>query len=438
MKKIIGYVRESTQWQVTNGYNLGEQKRKIEEFCKYKYETGSYELEIKEERGVSARNLKRPQIQSIIELIKAKSIDILVIHNLDRLTRSVKDLAYLIELLEEYSTELVSITESIDTTTPSGRTFILMIGVISQWEEDSISWRTKRGMAEALERGYYCKPRVPFGYVRDPQDKRYLIIDDEKAEYIRYIFETVARGIKTANEIYLDFKKGKVLGKKWGQDDVYRILKNKAYTGDVELFGKVYEGVIPAIVTKELQKEALERVKLRSRKKKYKYPFRGILLCSECGSTLKCDSTHKKIRGKVYKVYQYYFCECCKNRISQNCIQEQVENKLSRLLDKEHTKEIRKSFLKHLKQVEKDINAVIDLILSQGRSEILIKKYEALVNEREELFKKAEKQDEGNIPLIDMDNLKDLIYKYISHIKVDLIRKSIDVEYKKKFLNKTK
>ena len=404
MKKIIGYVRESTQWQVTNGYNLGEQKRKIEEFCKYKYETGSYELEIREERGVSARNLKRPQIQSIIELIKAKSIDILIIHYLDRLTRSVKDLAYLIELLEEYSIELVSITESIDTTTPSGRTFILMIGVISQWEEDSISWRTKRGMAEALERGYYCKPRVPLGYVRDPQDKRYLIIDDEKAEYIRYIFETVARGIKTANEIYLDFKKG-----------------------------KVYEGVIPAIVTKELQKEALERVKLRSRKKKYKYPFRGILLCSECGSTLKCDSTHKKIRGKVYKVYQYYFCECCKNRISQNCIQEQVEHKLSRMLDKEHAKEIRKSFLKHLKQVEKDINAVIDLILNQGRNEILIKKYEALVHERDELFKEAEKQNEGNTPFIDMDNLRDLIYQYISHIKVDLTRKSIVVEYKNKY-----
>lgn len=219
---------------------------------------------------------------------------------------------------------------------------------------------------------------------------------------------------------------------------MYRILKNKAYTGDVELFGKVYEGVIPAIVTKELQKEALERVKLRSRKKKYQYPFRGILLCSECGSTLKCDSTHKKIRGKVYRVYQYYFCEYCKNRISQNCIQEQVEHKLSRLLDKEHTKEIRNSFLKHLKQVEKDINAVIDLILSQGRNEILIKKYESLVNEREELFKKTEKQDEDNMSLVDTENLKDLIYKYISHIKVDLIKKSIDVEYKKKFSNKTK
>lgn len=109
-----------------------------------------------------------------------------------------------------------------------------------------------------------------------------------------------------------------------------------------------------------------------------------------------------------------------------------MENKLSRLLDKEHTKEIRNSFLKHLKQVEKDINAVIDLILSQGRNEILIKKYGSLVNEREELFKKAEKQNEGNTPLNDMDNLKDLIYKYIRYIKVDLIKKSIDVEYKKK------
>ena len=152
-----------------------------------------------------------------------------------------------------------------------------------------------------------------------------------------------------------------------------------------------------------------------------------------CGSTLKCDSTHKKIRGKVYKVYQYYFCECCKNRISQNCIQEQVENKLSRMLDKEHAKEIRKSFLKHLKQVEKDINAVIELILNQGRNEILIKKYEALVHERDELFKEAEKQNEGNTPFIDMDNFRDLIYQYISHIKVDLIRKSIVVEYKKKY-----
>ena len=109
-----------------------------------------------------------------------------------------------------------------------------------------------------------------------------------------------------------------------------------------------------------------------------------------------------------------------------------MENKLSRLLDKEHTKEIRKSFLKHLKQVEKDINTVIDLILNQGRNEILIKKYEALVNEREELFKKAEKQDEGNIPLVDTENLKELIYKYISSIKVDLIKKTIKVEYNKK------
>ena len=94
--------------------------------------------------------------------------------------------------------------------------------------------------------------------------------------------------------------------------------------------------------------------------------------------------------------------------------------------------------MKHLKQVEKDINAVIDLILSQGRSEILIKKYEGLVNEREELFKKTEKQDEDNMSLVDTENLKDLIYKYISHIKVDLIKKSINVEYKKKFSNKTK
>ena len=223
MKKIIGYVRESTQLQVINGYNLGEQKRKIELYCEYKYEKDSYTLEVKEERGVSAKNLKRPQMNSIIQLIKAKELDALIIHNLDRLTRSVKDLAYLIELLEKNHIELISITENIDTSTPSGRMFIMIIGVISQWEEDSISWRTKRGLEEAARRGFYCKGKVPLGYKRNPEDKHYLIIDDETAGVIKNIFDCIVNKGMNAWNVTLEYRRNKVLNRKWQKNDIYKI-----------------------------------------------------------------------------------------------------------------------------------------------------------------------------------------------------------------------
>lgn len=91
--KIIGYVRESTMKQINNGYNLEEQTRKINEYCNY-YKSIEYSLEIVQERGVSARSLKRPQIKKVIEMIENRKIDILIIHNLDRLTRSVSDLSF--------------------------------------------------------------------------------------------------------------------------------------------------------------------------------------------------------------------------------------------------------------------------------------------------------------------------------------------------------
>lgn len=118
--------------------------------------------------------------------------------------------------------ELISITENIDTTSPSGRMFILMTGVISQWEEDSITWRTERGLIESAKQGNYCKPGAPIGYKRNPKNNKRLIIDPESSAVAKYIFDSITSGEKTAFELGKELKKDKVLGYKWEEHLIYK------------------------------------------------------------------------------------------------------------------------------------------------------------------------------------------------------------------------
>lgn len=430
MKKIIGYVRESTQLQVINGYNLGEQKRKIELYCEYKYEKDSYTLEVKEECGVSAKNLKRPQMNSIIQLIKSKELDALIIHNLDRLTRSVKDLAYLIEILEKNHIELISITENIDTSTPSGRMFILIIGVISQWEEDSISWRTKRGLEEAARRGFYCKGKVPLGYKRNPDDKHYLIIDDETAGVIKNIFDCIVNKGMNAWNVTLEYRRNKVLNRKWQKNDIYTIVKNLVYSGTLVFGENSYDGVIPPIVDKETQLEAIRLTNLKSRNRRYKYLFKREIICKSCENTLVCNcSSRKKKHTQKREVYKYYVCSKCKKRISESVISESVKGQLKKYLIEHQIKlEQKKSRIK-LKEIDKEMNAVLDMVISNGRDEVLIKRYN-------ELAEKRMKLSHGNGVCVDGDldeeELSNYVRKYVQKIVVDFENQRVKTIFKRR------
>ena len=244
-------------------------------------------------------------MNSIIQLIKSKELDTLIIHNLDRLTRSVKDLAYLIEILEKNHIELISITENIDTSTPSGRMFIMIIGVISQWEEDSISWRTKRGLEEAARRGFYCKGKVPLGYKRNPDNKHYLIIDDETAGVIKNIFDCIVNKGMNVWNVTSEYRRNKVLNRKWQKNDIYKIVRNLVYSGTLVFGGNNYDDVIPPIVDKETQLEAIRLTNLKSRNRRYKYLFKGVVTCKICKRTLVCDcSSRKKNHTKQRELYK--------------------------------------------------------------------------------------------------------------------------------------
>ena len=93
----------------------------------------------------------RPELNKLLD--RMTSGDTVVIESLSRLGRSTKDLIELVELFESKNVNLVSLKESIDTSTPTGKLLFTLMSAIAQFERDCIAERTRDGLKAARARG---------------------------------------------------------------------------------------------------------------------------------------------------------------------------------------------------------------------------------------------------------------------------------------------
>jgi DNA invertase Pin-like site-specific DNA recombinase len=116
--------------------------------------------------GCSAKTLDRTGLQTALSMITGKKpiASALLVAKLDRLTRSVKDLAELVDTVFSKKATLLSVSDQIDTRTATGRMVLNMIGTIAQWERETISERTKAAMQHKKAKGEYTGGRVPYGF----------------------------------------------------------------------------------------------------------------------------------------------------------------------------------------------------------------------------------------------------------------------------------
>ncbi len=96
---------------------------------------------------------------------------------LDRLTRSTRDLAEILDLFERADAALVSVSESLDTSTAAGRMVVNMLGVVAQWEREAIAERTAAALAHKRQARAVYAP-TPFGYRRENN----TLVPDEREQ----------------------------------------------------------------------------------------------------------------------------------------------------------------------------------------------------------------------------------------------------------------
>ncbi len=139
----IAYVRVSTVLQ--------NEARQVEALEKYGIERWYTEK-------ISGKDANRPKLQEMLEYVREG--DTVHIHDLSRLARSTADLLVIVDLLAKKGVHLVSNKENIDSSTPTGKLMLTMIGAINEFERTNILERTREGIAIAKREGIY-KGRKP-------------------------------------------------------------------------------------------------------------------------------------------------------------------------------------------------------------------------------------------------------------------------------------
>ncbi len=171
----VAYVRVSTEEQATSGVSLAAQEARI---GAYALALGFEIAETVQDAGQSAKTLQRPGIARILEGVRSGTIGRVVILKLDRITRSTRDLADLLDTFAKADAALISVSESLDTSSAAGRMVVNMLGVVAQWEREAIGERTSDALSQKRATSQAYSP-TPFGYCRD--GKALVPVPEEQA-----------------------------------------------------------------------------------------------------------------------------------------------------------------------------------------------------------------------------------------------------------------
>lgn len=236
-KRACIYTRVSTEKQDMEGYSIEEQER----LCKATIESKEWEyVGTYSDPGVSGKTMERTGLQKMIAAVEQGEVDAVVILKLDRLSRSQKDTLMIIEdVLIANKVDLLSVKETLDTSTPWGRAMIGILASFNQLDRENIVQRTTMGRNAKAAQGGYAGGRPPYGYeVKDDN----LVVNPTEAEAVRKIFGLRAEGKahrKIADAITeLGYRTRK--GKNIAYSTVAQILENEDFYLGNWRYGDVY------------------------------------------------------------------------------------------------------------------------------------------------------------------------------------------------------
>jgi len=295
------YTRVSSAELQLDGFSLEAQLATCERMA---HERGWDVVAVYTDPGVSARTTERPQFQQMLTDARAGRFDVIIVHKLDRFSRSVVDVLVSLRELEALGVSFVSATEQFDFTTPLGRAMLTIMAAFAQWYLDNLSTEVSKGLRARAEAGYWLG-EVPFGYrahfKKDGGDG-VPYPDEDEAEGVRLAFEKYATGVYSDSAIaellneagYRPRGRGKRALPLFSKDTVTPMLRNRFYIGEVQYRGEWFPGLHEPIISRELF-ERVQAVRARrrgrtgvsARKNSRVYPLSGVARCARCGHPMR-------------------------------------------------------------------------------------------------------------------------------------------------------
>jgi site-specific DNA recombinase len=182
------YTRKSSEEGLEQDFSsLHAQREACEAFVRSQQGEGWRLIKTRyDDGGLSGGTMERPALQSLLEDIRRKLVDVVVVYKVDRLTRSLSDFARMVEIFDAHSVSFVAVTQQFNTTTSMGRLTLNVLLSFAQFEREVTGERIRDKIAASKRKGIWMGGLVPLGYqVRDRQ----LVIVPSEAETVREIFQ---------------------------------------------------------------------------------------------------------------------------------------------------------------------------------------------------------------------------------------------------------
>ena len=281
--------------------------------CKeYAERNGIVILDTYIDRAMTGTNDNRPDFQRMIKDSAEKRWNFILVYKLDRFSRNKFESVINRKKLSDNGVKVLSAMENIPDT-PEGIILESLLEGMNQYFSAELSQKVKRGMRETRLKGYYQGGGLPYGYrVED----RKIVVDEEQAENVRYMFEQFAKGVYVREIIEALTARGVTYhGKPFAKNTVYNILKNEKYCGvyyhGEERIDNMYPQIVPDEIFERVR-NITESNKHGKRSVEVTYLLRHKLVCGYCGQSVIAENGTARNGERRY----YYKCRGRKARVN--------------------------------------------------------------------------------------------------------------------------
>ena len=309
--------------------------------------------------GVSGTTFEREGFQAMIAEVEAGNVSAVIVKDMSRFGRDYLKVGFYTEVMfKEKGVRFIAINNGIDSANQQDSDFTPFLNIMNEWYARDASRKIQAVFKSRMQDGKRVSPSVPYGYLRSPEDKQKLIIDEEPAAVVRRIYQMVIEGkgvtaiadILTAEKVLIpsayakihcpenNHSKGFTNPYLWSATAVSYILEKQEYMGHTVL-GKtvsvsyktkkrrkaepdelmIFKNTHPAIVDEETWYLA-QKLRKTVRKPSYyrpPHPLTGLVYCADCGHKM----THRQpspTKKKKYDADDAYICGSYRQR-TRNC-----------------------------------------------------------------------------------------------------------------------